>query len=438
MSEDWAIKIDHLSKVYKIFDKPTDRVKEALNPFRKRYSRDFYALNDVSLTIKKGETVGIIGKNGAGKSTILKIITGVLTPTSGSVQVNGRIASLLELGAGFNPEMTGIENIYMNGTIMGYNKEEMDDRVQDIIDFADIGEFIHQPVKMYSSGMFARLAFAVNVNVTPDILIVDEALSVGDVFFQNKCFKRMDTLKKSGVTVLFVSHDMGSIRQLCNKCLWLENGGMRQYGDVEEVAAAYFNEQLGLQNKLNQNTVDNFVGNHDLDVVKGKKYLELPLISSKHGLMNNDVIIKSLSFYEGGEERLVLENGHRYVARYAVEFKKGFKNLIFGFVMESNKGIAVIAINSWIASSGKTISIEKAGTAVVSFEFLLPKILRGTYTVSPAVAQGNQIDHVQLTWLENALSINVNNTGYNCSLVEIDSDVEVEFYENKYLKYVER
>ena len=220
MSEDWAIKIEHLSKVYKIFDKPTDRVKEALNPFRKRYSRDFYALNDVSLTIKKGETVGIIGKNGAGKSTILKIITGVLTPTSGSVQVNGRIASLLELGAGFNPEMTGIENIYMNGTIMGYSKEEMDDRLQDIVDFADIGEFIHQPVKMYSSGMFARLAFAVNVNVTPDILIVDEALSVGDVFFQNKCFKRMDALKKSGVTVLFVSHDMGSIRQLCDKCLW--------------------------------------------------------------------------------------------------------------------------------------------------------------------------------------------------------------------------
>ena len=183
MSEDWAIKIEHLSKVYKIFDKPTDRVKEALNPFRKRYSRDFYALNDVSLTIKKGETVGIIGKNGAGKSTILKIITGVLTPTSGSVQVNGRIASLLELGAGFNPEMTGIENIYLNGTIMGYSKEEMDDRVQDIIDFADIGEFINQPVKMYSSGMFARLAFAVNAFVEPDILIVDEALSVGDAAF---------------------------------------------------------------------------------------------------------------------------------------------------------------------------------------------------------------------------------------------------------------
>ena len=362
----------------------------------------------------------------------------MLTPTSGSVQVNGRIASLLELGAGFNPEMTGIENIYLNGTIMGYTKEEMDDRLQDIIDFADIGEFIHQPVKMYSSGMFARLAFAVNVNVTPDILIVDEALSVGDVFFQNKCFKRMDTLKKSGVTVLFVSHDIGSIRQLCDKCLWLENGGMRQYGNVEEVAAAYFNEQLSLQNKLNQDTVEDFVSNHDIDVFEGKKYLELPLISSKHGLMNDDVTIKSLSFYENGEERLVLENGHRYVARYAVEFKKGFENLIFGFVMENNKGIAVIGINSWMASGGKNIAIKKPGTAVVSFEFLLPKILQGTYTISPAVAQGNQLENVQLTWLENTISIDIRNSGYNCSVIEIDSDVEVKFYSSDYVSYFAR
>lgn len=239
MSEDWAIKIEHLSKVYKIFDKPTDRVKEALNPFRKRYSRDFYALNDVSLTIKKGETVGIIGKNGAGKSTILKIITGVLTPTSGSVQVNGRIASLLELGAGFNPEMTGIENIYMNGTIMGYSKEEMDDRLQDIIDFADIGEFIHQPVKMYSSGMFARLAFAVNAFVEPDILIVDEALSVGDMKFQVKCMDKMAELMKGGCTVIFVSHDINAIRRLCHRAFFFNQGQLLADGEVNTVADMY-------------------------------------------------------------------------------------------------------------------------------------------------------------------------------------------------------
>ena len=239
MSEDWAIKIEHLSKVYKIFSKPSDRVREALNPFGKRYSKDFYALNDISLTIKKGETVGIIGKNGAGKSTILKIITGVLTPTSGSVQVNGRIASLLELGAGFNPEMTGIENIYMNGTIMGYTKEEMDARLQNIIDFADIGDFINQPVRMYSSGMFARLAFAVNAFVEPDILIVDEALSVGDAGFQAKCYRKFAELRKRGVTILLVTHDLASVLQFCNYAVFLSNGTKMGEGIPKDVIDLY-------------------------------------------------------------------------------------------------------------------------------------------------------------------------------------------------------
>lgn len=267
MSEDWAIKIEHLSKVYKIFDKPTDRVKEALNPFRKRYSRDFYALNDVSLTIKKGETVGIIGKNGAGKSTILKIITGVLTPTSGSVQVDGRIASLLELGAGFNPEMTGIENVYMNGTIMGYTKEEMDDRLQDIIDFADIGEFIHQPVKMYSSGMFARLAFSVNAFVEPDILIVDEALSVGDMKFQVKCMDKMESLMKGGCTVIFVSHDINAIRRLCHRTFFFNQGQLLADGEANTVADRYleFLEQPDKRIDIHRNSArDIFYTSNDL------------------------------------------------------------------------------------------------------------------------------------------------------------------------------
>lgn len=265
MSEDWAIKIDHLSKVYKIFDKPTDRVKEALNPFRKRYSRDFYALNDVSLTIKKGETVGIIGKNGAGKSTILKIITGVLTPTSGSVQVNGRIASLLELGAGFNPEMTGIENIYMNGTIMGYSKEEMDDRLQDIIDFADIGEFIHQPVKMYSSGMFARLAFAVNAFVEPDILIVDEALSVGDMKFQKKCTDKIEALRENGTTILFCSHDMHAVNELCNCVYWFRDGKIAKSGEPSSVISEYMVEfAAGFSIRGNGSNPNYYVRNSDL------------------------------------------------------------------------------------------------------------------------------------------------------------------------------
>lgn len=265
---DIAIKIEHLTKVYKIFDKPTDRVKEALNPFGKRYSKDFYALNDLNIEIKKGETVGIIGKNGAGKSTLLKIITGVLTPTSGNIHVNGRIASLLELGAGFNPEMTGIENIYMNGGIMGYSKEDMDARLQNIVDFADIGEFINQPVKMYSSGMFARLAFAVNAFVEPDILIVDEALSVGDMKFQVKCMDKMKSLMDGGCTVLFVSHDINAIRRLCTRAVWFNSGTLMLDGDVNFVADRFLESMDCTEKKENNDEVKEhhkiYAGNNDI------------------------------------------------------------------------------------------------------------------------------------------------------------------------------
>lgn len=265
---DIAIKIEHLTKVYKIFDKATDRVREALNPFGKRYSKDFYALNDLNIEIKKGETVGIIGKNGAGKSTLLKIITGVLTPTSGNIHVNGRIASLLELGAGFNPEMTGIENIYMNGGIMGYSKEDMDARLQNIVDFADIGEFINQPVKMYSSGMFARLAFAVNAFVEPDILIVDEALSVGDMKFQVKCMDKMKSLMDGGCTVLFVSHDINAIRRLCTRAVWFNSGTLMLDGDVNFVADRFLESMDCTEKKENNDEVKEhhkiYAGNNDI------------------------------------------------------------------------------------------------------------------------------------------------------------------------------
>lgn len=201
MNKEVAIKVENLTKIYKLYDKPVDRLKESLNIFGKKYHKDFYALNEVCFEINKGDAVGIVGKNGSGKSTLLKIITGVLTPSFGSVTVNGRVSALLELGAGFNPEYTGLENIYLQGLLMGYDKEAMHTRVDAILRFADIGEFINQPVKGYSSGMFARLAFAVAINVEPDILIVDEALAVGDMVFQAKCMARMISLMERGVTV---------------------------------------------------------------------------------------------------------------------------------------------------------------------------------------------------------------------------------------------
>lgn len=236
MSE-FAIQVKHLDKMYKLYNKPSDRLRETLG--FKVPVREHYALRDVNFQVERGETVGIIGTNGSGKSTILKIITGVLNPTAGEVKVDGRISALLELGAGFNMEYTGIENVYLNGTMMGFSKEEVDARLQDILDFADIGDFVYQPVKSYSSGMFVRLAFAVAINIDPEILIVDEALSVGDVFFQAKCYRKFEEFKKLGKTILFVSHDLSSISRYCDRVILLNKGVKLEEGSPKQMVDMY-------------------------------------------------------------------------------------------------------------------------------------------------------------------------------------------------------
>ena len=236
MSE-FAIQVKHLDKMYKLYNKPSDRLRETLG--FKVPVREHYALRDVNFQVERGETVGIIGTNGSGKSTILKIITGVLNPTAGEVKVDGRISALLELGAGFNMEYTGIENVYLNGTMMGFSKEEVDARLQDILDFADIGDFVYQPVKSYSSGMFVRLAFAVAINIDPEILIVDEALSVGDVFFQAKCYRKFEEFKKMGKTILFVSHDLSSVSRYCDRVILLNKGVKLEEGSPKQMVDMY-------------------------------------------------------------------------------------------------------------------------------------------------------------------------------------------------------
>lgn len=322
MTNDIAIKIENLSKVYKIFDKPIDRMKEALHPFHKRYSKDFYALKNISFTLKKGETLGIIGKNGAGKSTLLKIITGVLTPSSGKIQVNGRIASLLELGAGFNPEMTGVENIYMNGTLMGYSKEEMDKRIDNIVSFADIGDFINQPVKMYSSGMFARLAFAVNAFVEPDILIVDEALSVGDNAFQIKCMRRMKELMEGGTTILFVSHDINAIRRFCTKAVWINDGTIKLMGDVNWVVDKYVE----------------FLKIKDVKVNKKKLTVNNTMIAEILDMniyTNNGILVDEVSF----DMPIFIE------VKYNV-LKNNLKNVVLGIALRSIDDEYICGLNT--------------------------------------------------------------------------------------------
>lgn len=429
MNSSIAVKVENLSKSYKLYDRPVDRLKESLHPLRKSYHRDFYALQDVSFDIKRGETVGIIGKNGSGKSTLLKMITGVLTPSGGKIGVNGKISALLELGAGFNPEFTGIENIYMNGTIMGFSKEEMDGKLNSIVEFADIGEFIQQPVKMYSSGMFARLAFAVAINIEPDILIVDEALSVGDVFFQNKCFKKFQELKAKNVTILFVSHDMGSIKQMTQRVLWLNEGRQKMFDATELVCEAYFNEQLQLHNALNQD-LEAVKDKVTADIVKKDGTLVVPeLCATGKTLVSEDVAIRSFFMKESGGKRVeCLKAEQEYTAVFVAEFSRAMEDLIFGFVLENNKGIEILGINSFINNQERLIEVKRPCVMMVEFRFTLPRILKGEYLISPAVAQGVQGQNVILTWLPGITAVTIENTGYNLSLLELEAAVSATEY----------
>ena len=237
--KDIAIAVKDVGKIYKLYDKPSDRIKDAMGLGRKKHYTEHHALQGVDMTIRQGECVGIIGTNGSGKSTILKIITGVLTPTSGEVNVNGRISALLELGAGFNMEYNGIENIYLNGTMIGFSKKEIDEKLEEILAFADIGDYVYQPAKTYSSGMFVRLAFAVAINIDPEILIVDEALSVGDVFFQAKCYHKFEEFKKMGKTIVFVSHDLSSISKYCDRVVLLNQGVKLGEGSPKQMIDTY-------------------------------------------------------------------------------------------------------------------------------------------------------------------------------------------------------
>jgi ABC-type polysaccharide/polyol phosphate transport system ATPase subunit len=337
MNQDIAIKVENLTKIYKLYNAPIDRLKEALNPFKKKYHIDFYALNNLNFEIKKGDCVGILGKNGAGKSTLLKIITGVLTPTLGTVEINGKVSALLELGAGFNPEYTGIENIYFQGNLMGYSKEEIDAKVPDILEFADIGDFIKQPVKSYSSGMFARLAFAVAINVEPDILIVDEALAVGDAKFVFKCLNKISAMKKNGVTIILVTHDVQTVKTFCQSGIWIKNGAVEQLGLVEEVTNSYIRDLFGGEVKPeNVSTISN-----DSAVYTDSS---LSLVNSPHW-GSGELLVHKFNISSSAQ---LGKNSFRYLDEIFIQFTSIVKvanyypNLAFSFSIKNNKNLDLI------------------------------------------------------------------------------------------------
>ncbi len=343
---DVSIKVENVTKVYRLYEKPMDRLKEALNPLKKCYHKEHYALKNVSFEIKKGETIGIIGVNGAGKSTLLKIITGVLNPSSGNVYVNGKISALLELGAGFNPEYTGLENIYLNGTMMGFSKSEIDERLDSILKFADIGDFVHQPVKTYSSGMFVRLAFAVAINIDPEILIVDEALSVGDVFFQAKCYKKFDEFKKMGKTILLVSHSLNSILKYCDKVVLLNHGEKLSEGKAPEMIDIYKKLLVNQYDKEDSKAEKEEVKEIEEGELYKDKLVLNPIINS-YG--NNMAEIYDFAVInDDGEVTNQIDKGSMFKIKMKVKFNKDVFDPIFAFTIVNLQGTDVTGTNTMI------------------------------------------------------------------------------------------
>lgn len=348
-----AIKVQNVSKMYKLYDKPTDRFKEALGLSKKQLYQEHYALRDVNFQINKGETVGIIGTNGAGKSTMLKIITGVLNPTMGEVEINGRISALLELGAGFNMEYTGIENIYLNGTMMGFSEEEIQSRLDDILSFADIGDFVHQPVKTYSSGMFVRLAFAVAINIDPEILIVDEALSVGDVFFQVKCYHKFEEFKKLGKTILFVSHDLGSISKYCDRVILLNKGVKKAEGAPKAIIDLYKQLMTKDENAVELDKPKEAVksSSHSVQNAQNvqdgqwKQYMTNNPQFLDYGEKHAEIVDYAILDYRG-EITSNIEKNTEFTIKMKVKFHKNLQEPIFAFTIKDLQGTEVTGTNT--------------------------------------------------------------------------------------------
>lgn len=360
MEKKKVIQVQHLSKMYKLYDKPSDRLKEALGLSRKKRYREHYALNDVNFDIEEGECVGIIGVNGSGKSTILKIITGVLNPTEGEVKVNGRISALLELGAGFNMEYSGLENVYLNGTMIGFSKEEIDARLDDILAFADIGDYIHQPVKMYSSGMFVRLAFAVAINIDPEILIVDEALSVGDVFFQAKCYHKFEEFKAQGKTILFVSHDLSSISKYCDRVILLHKGQMLDQGTPKAMVDMY--KQL----LVHQDPVKQGEGTSQGDSENWREGFQVNPDTLEYGEKQAE-IVDFVVLDEKGRQSNTIEKGTTFQIKMRVQFHESIQEPILAYTFKNIQGTEITGTNTMYEKA--SVEHPEAGReCVVTFE----------------------------------------------------------------------
>jgi lipopolysaccharide transport system ATP-binding protein len=441
-SSDIAIRVQGIAKCYQIYNRPGDRLKQFIVPRLKRllgkkptsYFNEFWALKDISFEVKRGETLGIIGRNGSGKSTLLQIICGTLSPTSGSVQTNGRVAALLELGSGFNPEFTGRENVYLNAAVLGLTKEEVDARFDDIVAFADIGQFIEQAVKSYSSGMMLRLAFAVIAHVDADILIVDEALAVGDAFFTQKCMRFLREFMMNG-TILFVSHDTASVKSLCNTAIWLDKGALLEIGTPKDVSEmylqAFYDEQQGVSKttKLKPKLIQN------IDKIEITKDQRQNFINSSN--LRNDLQIFKFnpdnnSFGKAGaqicdvkllDEKEIPFNwvvgGELVTLRILVQAHAFLEAPVVGFLIKDRLGQILFGDNTFLAFEGSAINCPANGELVADFTFNMPLLPKGDYSIGVAIANGSQDEHEQHHWIHDALMFKSESSSVATGLIGI-------------------
>ncbi len=421
-----AIHVDHVTKLYKLYDRPFDRFKESLGLTKKKCHREHYALTDVSFSVQKGETIGIIGTNGAGKSTILKIITGVLNPTAGAVRVDGRISALLELGAGFNMEYSGIENIYLNGTMMGFSDEEIDAKLQGILDFADIGDFVHQPVKTYSSGMFVRLAFAVAINIDPEILIVDEALSVGDVFFQAKCYRKFEDFKREGKTILFVSHDLSSISKYCDRVVLLDHGTVAGNGSAKEMVDLY-KQLLVHQGPGAENAAAQKVANGSKHVENADDDWILPNGRNENVLEYGDRRAEMLGFQvldATGLKTTTIEKGSSFTMKVRVRYNTDLEDPIFAFTIKDMRGTEITGTNTMYEKI--TVQPRKKGqTDVISYT-QRADLQGGEYLISFGLTGYSGGEFVVYHRLYDACSLTIVSTKNTVGYYDMNSKIKVE------------
>ena len=416
MSSEVVLKVEGVGKRYEIYEAPHHRLLQTFLRGRKQFYKEFWALQDISFEVKRGETLGIIGRNGSGKSTLLQIIAGTLAPTTGRVSLAGKVAALLELGSGFNPDFTGRENVFMSAAVLGLTSEETGARFESIAAFADIGEFIEQPVKTYSSGMMLRLAFAVIAHVDADILVIDEALAVGDAFFSQKCMRFLRDFMKKG-TVLFVSHDMGSVKNLCNAAVWLEKGRVLQAGAPKQVCELYLEAFYEVQQGKSSTTKLKALRRSDEQPpVKDQR---LAFINASN--LRNDIQIfkfdPEAAFFGKGEAqihdvRLLDEKGdslawivggEKVTLRALVRAHQDLGSPIVGFYVKDRLGQALFGDNTYLTFKEQPVDCPRGHDLQADFSFFMPLLPTGEYSVTIAIASGTQEAHVQHHWIHDAL-----------------------------------